>query len=274
MNFRRIQWIFLIVFLIIDIFLLFSYTSSDEFEMMSTQSSSKETTIVKEMKDDSITVGSLSNNSGTGYYISSDDSNVLQNRTNQLKNVNTSYSDDSLTVTFSKSISINTKNPAKSLNKVVKDSTRVIFGSQYVYNDRLTSDENGVIVYSQKGPDHNILSNDGQLRFKVVNGQVTGYTQTYLNGVNPLREKETTISEKKAVIWLYQHNEIPNNSQVKWAELGYTKFLTLNDHNVYIPTWVIYIHTKNTDGTQTRRINAFTGTLIKSDSNIENTDDQ
>lgn len=271
MNFRRIQWIFLIAFIAIDIFLGLSLTSDKPFTVTS-KSTSQESAIIKEMKNDSITIGKLSNKLSSGYYISSDENdNALQNNVSKLKNQVASYSDNELNSTFESTIKIDPDHPQKVLNKVIKDQSKVLFGTHYVYDARLSAEKDGMIVYVQKGPDLHVLSDDGQLRFKVRNKDtVTGYTQTYMSNIQILREEETTISQKKAVFWLYQHNEIPNNSKIKWAKLGYVKLLSSKGNNVYIPTWVIGIQTKNTDSTQIRQINAFTGTLIKANSNLLN----
>lgn len=270
MNFRRIQWIFLVAFIALDIFLGISLASDKPFTVTN-KSTSQEETILKEMNDDSITIGTLSTKHASGYYISSTGSGVLQTKMGQLNNQTTSYNDGELNSTFNSPIKIDPKHPQKALNKVVKNQNRVLFGSHYVYDERLSAEKDNSVVYVQKGPDLHVLSDDGQLRFKVRNNNlVTGYTQTYLNGIQTLREEESTISQKKAVIWLYQHNEIPNNSKIKWAKLGYVKLLTSKDNNVYIPTWVIGIQTKNTEGTQIRQINAYTGTLIKANSNLLN----
>ncbi|WP_054726585.1 two-component system regulatory protein YycI [Paucilactobacillus hokkaidonensis] len=83
-------------------------------------------------------------------------------------------------------------------------------------------------------------------------------------------KKKPLLVKRKPFFWLYQHNEIPNNSTIKWAKLGYTKLLSLKGNTVYIPTWVIHIQTKNTGGSQTKRINAFTGTLVKADTDLTN----
>ncbi|KRM60681.1 hypothetical protein FC26_GL000157 [Paucilactobacillus vaccinostercus DSM 20634] len=270
MNFRRIQWIFLVAFIAIDIFLGVSLASDKPFTVTN-KSASQEETILKEMNDDSISIGTLSTKHASGYYIASSGSGILQTKMSQLKNQTTSYSDGELNSTFNSTIKIDPKNPQKVLDKVVKNQNRVLFGTHYVYDERLSAEKDNSVVYVQKGPDLHVLSDDGQLRFKVRNHNlVTGYTQTYLNGIQTLREEETTISQKKAVIWLYQHNEIPNNSKIKWAKLGYVKLLSAKGSNVYIPTWVIGIQTKNTEGTQIRQINAFTGTLIKANSNLLN----
>ncbi|WP_137596748.1 two-component system regulatory protein YycI [Paucilactobacillus kaifaensis] len=268
MDFRRIQWIFLVAFIAIDIFLFVSFASNNQFTVTS-KNSSREATILKEMKDDSITVDDLSSSRGAGYYISSDGSGILGTKTGQLRNQNVRYTDNELTSSFENQIAIDRDAPQKVLNKVVANQNRVLFGSHYVYDEQLTKQDDDAIVYVQKGPGEKVLSTDGEIRFRVnAKNQVTGYTQTYLHAIKTLREKEATISQKKAVIWLYQHNEISNNSKIKWAKLGYTKLLSLKGNTVYIPTWVINIQTKNTGGSQTKRINAFTGTLIKSNTNL------
>ncbi|BAP84605.1 hypothetical protein LOOC260_100260 [Paucilactobacillus hokkaidonensis JCM 18461] len=271
MDFRRIQWIFLIAFVAIDIFLFASFESNNQFTV-TTKGSSREATILKEMKDDSITVDDLSAKRSSGYYISSDGSAILGTKTGQLDNQNARYADDELTSTFANPVTVNKNDPKPVLNKLIANKSRVLFGSQYVYDAQLTSQAGSdTIVYVQKGPDENVLSSDGEIRFRVNSkGQVTGYTQTYMHAIKTLREKEATISQKKAVFWLYQHNEIPNNSTIKWAKLGYTKLLSLKGNTVYIPTWVIHIQTKNTGGSQTKRINAFTGTLVKADTDLTN----
>lgn len=268
MDFRRIQWIFLVAFIAIDIFLFISFASNNQFTVTS-KNSSREATILKEMKDDSITVDDLSSSRGAGYYISSDGSSILATKTNQLRNQSVRYADDELTSSFENPIAIDRAAPQKILNKLVSNKNRVLFGSHYVYDKQLTKQDDDAVVYVQKGPGEKVLSTDAEIRFHVnAKGQVTGYTQTYLHAIKTLREKEATISQKKAVIWLYQHNEISNNSKIKWAKLGYTKLLALKGNTVYIPTWVINIQTKNTGGSQTKRINAFTGTLIKSNTSL------
>jgi len=87
-----------------------------------------------------------------------------------------------------------------------------------------------------------------------------------LNNIKTLREKAKLVSERKAVLYLYQHDKISNNSKIKWTKLGYTRLLALDDDNaVYIPTWMVAIQSKNSDSIEIKRVNAFTGTLSKTD---------
>lgn len=73
------------------------------------------------------------------------------------------------------------------------------------------------------------------------------------------------------MIWLYQYNEIPNNTTVAWTNLGYTKLLSIDGDRVFIPTWIIAIRPQNSTQIQLKRINAFTGGIIKeTDENLKN----
>lgn len=103
------------------------------------------------------------------------------------------------------------------------------------------------------------------------NHQIVSYSQTYLQDIKSLREKSETISETRALIWLYQYNEIPNNTKVAWTELGYTKLLSIDNDRVFIPTWIIAIKPQNSTQVQIKRINAFTGGIIKeTNENLKN----
>lgn len=266
MNFRRIQWIFLVAFIALDIFLGYSYISNNEFTISVVQST-KDESIISEMKNDGIDAGKLSTTRQSGYYISTSGSGILQDKLSSLKGQSASYNNGVLTSNFNQPVKINVKHPDKTLNKIVADKNKILFGSQYVYAADLSSEYENDVIYVQKGPGLNVGGTEGQIRFKVNSeNQIISYTQSYLNDVKTLREKERLVSERKAVLYLYQHDEIPDNSKVKWTKLGYTRLLALDDDNaVYIPTWMVAIQAKNSDSIEIKRINAFTGTLSKTD---------
>lgn len=266
MNFRRIQWIFLVAFIALDIFLGYSFISNNEFTISVVQST-KDESIISEMKNDGIYAGKLSTTRQSGYYISTSGSGILQDKLSSLKGQLASYNNGVLTSNFNQPVKINVKHPEKTLNKIVADKDKILFGSQYVYDADLSSEYENDVIYVQKGPGLNVGGTEGQIRFKVNSeNQIISYTQSYLNDIKTLREKDRLVSERKAVLYLYQHDEIPDNSKVKWTKLGYTRLLALDDDNaVYIPTWMVAIQSKNSDSIEIKRINAFTGTLSKTD---------
>lgn len=266
MNFKRIQWIFFLAFLLFDIIIACSLLVEKRFIITNTQGSSS-AVILKEMKNDSISFNNLSSKKGTGFYISgkrSTNNGELEEKSSKLRGQDTHFSNNSLVSDFNAGIGINPSSPNVRLDRVVNNNRQITLGSHYTYNPFLSTKR--TIVYTQMVEGKPVMSTDGQIRFHVsANNEVTGYTQTYLESAKPLRPATNTISQKTAVIWLYKHNQIPNNSRIEWAKLGYTRLLTTNtqDLNVYIPTWVIEIKTKNSGAVERTSINAFNSTIMK-----------
>jgi len=274
MDFRRIEWLFLVAFIVIDIFLFaaFQRDTTSQSDTTSSRSANSDTTIIKEMRADNITFKSPSRKSTEGYYIATTNDDQIKTALTSLTDQTVKYDEGIVTSTFKTPITgVDTQHPDKTLDTVVADTGLILNGSQYKYSARLSSQN--TVVYTQRVADGQIYSRYGQLRFSLTNaGTITGYTQGYLNDVSTLREKTPTISEQKALIWLYQYNQIQNNTKVMWTRLGYTRYFTLKNNSVYIPTWVIAV--KATSGNaagnlQIKHVNAFTGTILTSDSNVK-----
>lgn len=262
MNFKRVEIIFLFTFLAIDIFLFGMYQQNQNLQSENVSQGDSNSTIIKEMKNDQIKVGKLSDEEQSAYYASGKRTNVLQQKMGQLSNQNTSFNDYELTSEFTQPINVAQSAPQKTIDKMLTDSTFILFGQQYQFSKEL-SDTN-TLVYTQKALGKSIYSGVGQIRFNINNqNQLTGYTQRYLENIKSLREKSETISEERALIWLYQYNEIPNNTRVKWSKLEYTKLVNIDNNCVLIPTWVVAIKYNNSPTVQIKRINAFTGGIIK-----------
>ena len=274
MDFRRIEWLFLVAFIVIDIFLFaaFQRDTSGETDTSSNRSSS-DTTILKEMRADNISFKAPSKKSGEGYYISTSNDSSIKSSLTSLSNQTVRYqSDGTITSTFKTPITgVDTQHPDKTLDTVVSNSTLILNGTDYTYNAKLSS--RNTVVYTQKVADGPIYSRYGEIRFSLTNaGTVTGYTQGYLANVSTLREKTETISERKALFWLYQYNQIPNNTKVVWTKLAYTRYFNLKNSSVYIPTWVIAVRSNsgnNAGVLQLKHVNAFTGAILSNDSNVK-----
>lgn len=263
MNFRRIESIFLIIFVVLDVFLFFSYRNqSSSFETNSSNNVSQ--SMAHEMEEDNITVPRLSGKKYQAYYLSSTPNDDLVTSFIRLHHQNVTLNDDQsmLKSTLQTPLKATKK---QSLTQAVKDYTKtktnVLFGSNYVYLASLSTQDN--IIFGQKFANGVLMDENGQLNFKVNNHQVASYTQTYLKKPTVLREKETTISEKNAIVSLYTNNELANNTTVKWIKLGYSHLMTINDSDIYIPAWFIGIKAKNSPNLTIKRVNAFTGSIMK-----------
>ncbi|AKP64500.1 hypothetical protein FC99_GL000205 [Levilactobacillus koreensis JCM 16448] len=275
MDFRRIEWLFLVAFIVIDIFLFvaFQRDTTGQTDTTSSKSADSDTTIVKEMRADEISFSSPSKKSGEGYYISTTNNNGIKSELTELSDQTVRYETDGLiTSTFKTPVTnVDVKHPDKTLDTVVNNGALILYGTHYLYNAQLSSQN--TIVYTQHVTDGQIYSRFGEIRFSMTNdGTVTGYTQGYLANVATLREKTDTISERKALIWLYQYNQIANNTKVIWTQLAYTRYFDLKNSSVYIPTWVIAVKANsgnNAGVLQIKRVNAFTGAILDTNSSVK-----
>lgn len=265
MDFRRIEIIFLIVFIALDIFLFASYNHSRESVVM-TGNNNTHTTIAKDMNRDNINGVKLSSKQGQGYYLSAKDNTVLKDDQNRLKDQAVSYNDGQgqLTSVLDEPVSIKDRSAVKTINKHLNKPSDVLYGNKYVYSKDLSSAN--TIVYVQKLDSGVVYDQSGRLEFQIVGNRIVSYTQNYIIKPSILREKQTTISAQKAVNNLYVNNEIPANSQIKWVNKAYAKLLRVEDSTIYIPVWYVGYTTKGTHSMQTRYVNAFSGAVIKDSS--------
>lgn len=274
MNFKRIQWIFFFAFLLFDIIIAGSLLVENRF-IIANGSGNNSSAILKEMRNDSISYSSLSSKSATGYYISgsrSTDNGQLDTASADLRDQDTRFSGYTLSSQFNRNIRVDPQAPEQRLNQLIKNKRQIAYGSQYRYNADLSKGK--TIVYTQVIEGRPLMGNDGQIRFHLNNqGDVTSYSQTYLENATVLRPDSNLISQKKAIIWLYKHNQIPNNSRIRWAQLGYSRLLNTNtdNKNVYIPTWTVELKTKNSGDVQRISINAFNSTILKKNQPSVNT---
>ncbi len=268
MDFRRIEVIFIVVFAILNAYLFGSYWQYQlEAGTTSSSNSSENSTILKEMRNDQITYMPLSNKKMNGYYASATVDTSLKDNIKRLTDQSARVVDNYVESTLNEELTVDPKQPQKVLNTFVKNRYNIVYGSEYQYNPNLSTSVQ--VVYTQMIDGHPVYSKAGKLTFYInASNEVTGYTQGHLVNEKQLREKSELISQTRAVTWLYQYNEIQNDSKVEWADLGYTNLLTTDNGVVYVPTWVIGIKSKSSTGIQVKRINAFSGVLIKKDHEV------
>ncbi|KRM86318.1 two-component system regulatory protein YycI [Liquorilactobacillus vini] len=264
MNFKKIELIFFIAFILLDIFLFASYSQKDDVveSTVSTTTKHSSNSILKSIKSDQISVGELSTKKTNGYYIAAFNKDAWRSDAGKLHDVLWTFNSHRLTATFENRIKLkNSEKPQQTLDEVVKDSTKVINGDKYVYDKYLSTRK--TVVYVQQVKNKPIYSPTGQIRFNLKKNYVLGYTQKYIPEIQSLKGKRPVISQERALIWLYQYNKLVNNSTVKWIRLSYTRLLNANNSTIYIPTWVLAVESNSSGSVQYRRINAFTGAYME-----------
>lgn len=269
MNFKRIQAVFLFAFIVIDIFLVLM-TKTNNMQNDNSEPENVNSAVIKEMKRDNIAVGKLSDKKQSGYYIAATRDNGLDKEVSTLRNQDALIDEnDTISSTFHNPLRVDEKHPEKTINQLMQKPGFVLDGKQYKF-DRIASTKSK-LVYDQKAVDGLFYTSEARITFNLNDNQrLVGYKQQKLNDIKILHEKADLISQERAVIYLYQYNGIPNNSNVVWIKLAYTKLLHINGKDVYIPTWVIATKAKATSEIKIHRINAFTGESFKTEQ-VQNT---
>lgn len=264
MDFRRIEIIFLVVFLALDVFLLTSFHNSQQ---VISNSTSGVTSTLTDMRKRNITFGKLDKKAGTAYYLGASPSNSLASNMGRLRGQDLQYNQTSykLISTIEDPISVNSSNRQAKMDKFVQKESNVLFGSNYKYAPQLSSKSE--IVYAQTSSLGTMYDKTGQIIFSVVNDKVVSYTQTYMKKLDILQEKQTTKSERDVITNLYSSSEIPNNSKITYTNMAYTKLLEAKGSTIYIPVWFITIHNKDSKVDTVKKVNAFTGNILKTSSN-------
>ncbi|HLU23663.1 MAG TPA: two-component system regulatory protein YycI [Bacillaceae bacterium] len=235
MDWSRIKTIFIVAFLILDLFLLSQLKAKTEFE------TKEDPTVEENLKTDGIDYSNLPSDHIKDQYLSANtkvfEETVLDTLTDQ-----DAYLLESNTVIYSnlqKPISIGEDGDLTKLLQFVK--TNVLFGDQYdlwEYNG-----EAKIVTFYQKVDDKFLfLNQSGQLVFTLnIDNQVVSYKQTMLDSFDPISDKEEVLSAFRGVESLYRKGMIKSESKIVKAELGYYTLVNMEATQVLTPTWRIIV---------------------------------
>ena len=265
MDFKRIEWIFLIVFIGINIFLGIELWQTPTLLSAGSTPTQTQTDMKSETSADQITIPKVNDKQEDGYYLADKtDNSWIKKATQQVKvQVENNSSENLIYVHLDKPITLS-KNKKEALRQVMRfkdDSQNVYQGKNYAYLSELS--ERDDYIFNQKTKYGEFFAATARLHIIVKDNQIVSYSQSYVDDLNPVRERQNTISSKAAVDSLYTYSELPNNSKVILLKQVYTKLLTVKGNTIYIPTWLAAIENNTSKTVTLKRVNAFTGTIIQ-----------
>lgn len=258
MEWNRTKTIFIIVFLILDIFLAFQYfdkRSNNQFPIL------EKSTLQEDMKADHISYGNLSKETSKGSSISAQKRVFKQSEIKSLKGqkpkalMNTAK-ENALTeieMEFETPIALpkadmETKargivneeiidgNKYK-LWKVDKSGKQIVFFQTY----------NGNYIFQDRQNDDNTEMGEVVLYLNNKN-EVVSYKQSMLQDIKEVKT-ESLISAVGAVEALYYPDYLKKYSKIKSAELGYFTQYPLASAQIFVPVWRIEVERKTDDKT-------------------------
>lgn len=282
MDFKRIEWIFFLAFLGLNMFLFGIYQEGIKEENNVSFSDQTDSIEKRLAKDDITYKEKLTGEKKEGYYLSGEQTNfydAIQNERetrdrNFFKN-GVELIDNSITVypqmNYSQtSYFIDEKNIEKSLETFLKDQDSVLFGTEYHYMPDFSNLEGDFpeLVASQVYKNIPFKDDTAQISLKLENtGESDGihkinkYTQTHIQGIEELRDKMDLFSDRDAIETLYINNKIPSSSKITFMELAYTRIYKIREKNVYVPVWFVGIKAKGSN-LQIEQVNAMSNTII------------
>lgn len=273
MDHKRIEWLFLIVFLLIDIYLGVEILRSP-VSLSNSSTNATNTNIKMEMRADGIELpNKISRTPSFGYYLAAKKNDYLNDKISSLTQVNTNYSknDSVLHASPKEMVEVggNSRAILQKLQDFKDDPRNVPYGKNYRYEPSMSGDDSYTFVQSSEYGD--IYDNAGQLTINIQDGKISNYTMTYMGSVNPVREQQSTISAWHAIRAMYTDRELANNSRVVKIKLGYSKLTEVRGNTILLPTWLVWVESKNTKNITLKRVNAFSGQMIQTNTeyNVE-----
>ena len=275
MDFKRIEAIFLVAFLCLDIFLFSIYRQSQNEQTPINNSSIIK--ITQRLKEDKIKYeGKISSEHTDGYYLSATQTNLnteLQNmkKAKKLENVDvlrSSVKDNLLSLTPEKDLFVNKKGQIPTLvRETLTNQKEIILGKDYRYQDEIHQQSDGYLdVYAcQKYEGIPINDITAQIKFTLKkndeNYRLEKIQQMHLSNLTALREKMPLVSEEDALTTLYINNKLSKNDEILWSKLAYTLVLQVRGKNVYVPAWFVSIRHEDKKE-QVEIVNAFRNRII------------
>ncbi|CAI3464215.1 two-component system regulatory protein YycI [Enterococcus cecorum] len=275
MDFKRIEAIFLVAFLCLDIFLFSIYRQSQNEQTPINNSSTIK--ITQRLKEDKIKYeGKISSEHTDGYYLSATQTNLnteLQNmkKAKKLENddvLRSSVKDNLLSLTPEKDLSVNKKGQIPTLvRETLTNQKEIILGKDYHYQDEIHQQSDGYLdVYAcQKYEGIPINDITAQIKFTLKkndeNYRLEKIQQMHLSNLTALREKMPLVSEEDALTTLYINNKLSKNDEILWSKLAYTLVLQVRGKNVYVPAWFVSIRHEDKKE-QVEIVNAFRNRII------------
>jgi regulatory protein YycI of two-component signal transduction system YycFG len=263
MDWSRIKTIFIISFLLLDIYLIFQF--------MNTRSEAKYEVIEKApieemLKNNEIIYNEISQDQKKERYISVKPKIFTKEELspNQILKSSTGEEDSTTMIgQLEKPIKITDKFNPEEFSAAVK--TAVQFGERYRFWKK--DDTKGTITFYQLYEGKMMYNNlNGKLTFFIdENNEVMLYEQTFIEEVEELSEEQEILTAFGAVEILYNKGLLEPKSEITKVELGYSTLIQLAASQVLAPTWRIVVN-----GEENLFVHGFEGQVIEFSSDENN----
>ncbi|MGG3469161.1 two-component system regulatory protein YycI [Neobacillus pocheonensis] len=259
MDWSKIKTIFILTFLILDVYLLFQFMKirdANKYEVITPAS------FEEKLKADEIKIDvEIPKNPIKAQYLSAKPKTFTKGEIAKLKGQSVTLMGTGTTLesTLEKPIQLNSKFEPAELSNFLNEN--VLFGDHYHFGEK--NDKKNTITYYQQSENISFYKNiNGMITFKYnADNQIVSYQQAYLEGIDKLENKEEILSPLKAIETLHQKGVLKPKSKITKIELGYSNLIPLSASQLLAPTWRFVV-----DDKESLFVNAFEGEIINFDS--------
>ncbi|WP_078414494.1 two-component system regulatory protein YycI [Priestia abyssalis] len=256
MDWSKTKTIFIITFLILDLFLAYQFLEKrdeGQLDMIA------EISIEEQLAEEKITYISLPKTPLKESYFNAKSKVFSDEEMKKVKKQNvTRLNEYVLQGTFNEPVSLPDSNVSFRLNQFIKEN--ILYGDSYELWD--IDKENKTITFYQHYKGKIIYDNASGSAMLVIHlndqDEMVSYEQSLLSNVEKMDDSQEILPPIKAIENLFQKNELTSGSKVTKVELGYYTFAPLSSSQVLTPTWHIVVDEKID-----YFVNAFEGQIIK-----------
>lgn len=259
MDWSKIKTIFILTFLILDVYLLFQFMKirdANKYEIIT------EASIEDKLKADEIKYEDLPKAPIKDQYLSAKPKMFTKEDIAKLKGQSSPLKEPGATlqVTLEEPIQLSSKFEQAELTSFVRND--VLYGEQYQFWEK--NDKKNTITYFQQYGNMLLYKNiSGMITFYInSDNQIYYYEQTYLEDIETLTAKEAILPPLKALEALHQKNLLKPKSKITKIELGYSTLIQLTASQALAPTWRFVV-----DDKESHFVNAFEGQIMQFDEN-------
>lgn len=268
MQWKQIKTLFILCFLILDVYLLlmlFNQTSETEFALPDTSESTFEQQL--EAEDISISADLPAANASESYLylnqksFTDEDLAFFDNVDNQTSEV---INGNFILSVFEDPVSIPKDADSKLINDIVKGN--IPLSAQYTFGS--WNSEMNVLLFFQQKNDLPIYYNQNGIVLVYLNddNEMIFYTQTMLEDSQPPSEEQTEeqtsiepIEPMTAIRALFDGNRLENGDEITDVNMGLHTRFPLESEQVFSPTWTITVNEK-----QNFHVNALENLIVSS----------
>ncbi|MBB6282984.1 two-component system regulatory protein YycI [Geobacillus subterraneus] len=258
MDWNKTKTIFIIVFLILDCFLVYQFMekrNSSQLDVI------LETTIEEQLEANGITYVELPKEVTKAAYVSGKSRSFTVADTKKLSGQRVEIKGETkLKGTFTHPVAVNVEDPYQ-LREFLQ--RHILNGAQYAFWS--FDEKEGTVTCYQVYDGKMIYGNENSKLVIHVNEQreALSYEQTMLDDLEKYERKQDIVPAIKAIETLYRKGHLQPGDRVTEVELGYYGLVQFTASQVLTPTWHIVVNRK-----EDYFVNAFEGQVINDQGNL------